>query len=74
MFFPILKKQSDYAVSCVSEFAARHGMTQKEAFRFLYKYGAIAFLKEDYEIEHTLSYDDVMDDMLAICQRNGGIL
>lgn len=74
MLFPIEKKQSDYAVSCVSEFAARHNITQKEAFQFLYKYGAIAFLKEDYEIEHTLSYDDVMDDMLAICQRNGGVL
>ena len=74
MIFPTSKKQSDYAVSCVTEFAGRHGMTQKEAFRFLYKHGAIAFLKEDYEIEHTLSYDDVMDDMLAICRQNGGVL
>lgn len=74
MLLPIPRKQSDYAVSCVSEFAARHNMTQKEAFRFLYKYGAIAFLKEDYDIEHTLSYDDVMDDMLTICQKNGGTL
>ncbi len=67
-------EKSDYTVTCVSEFAARHGMTQKEAFRFLYKYGAIAFVKENYEIEHTLSYDDVMDDMLTICQQNGGTL
>lgn len=66
--------KSDYTVTCVSEFAARHGMTQKEAFQFLYKYGAIAFVKENYEIEHTLSYDDVMDDMLTICQQNGGTL
>ncbi len=67
-------EKSDYTVTCVSEFAARHGMTQKEAFRFLYKYGAIAFVQEHYEIEHTLSYDDVMDDMLTICQQNGGTL
>lgn len=67
-------EKSDYTVTCVSEFAARHGMTQKEAFQFLYKYGAIAFVKENYEIEHTLSYDDVMDDMLTICQQNRGTL
>lgn len=74
MIQPTTNPKSDYAVSCVSEFAARHDITQKEAFRFLYKYGAIAFLKEDYEVEHTLSYDDVMEDMLAICRRNGGVL
>lgn len=74
MIQPITNPKANYAVSCVSEFAVRHGITQKEAFCFLYKYGAIAFLKEDYEVEHTLSYDDVMEDMLAICQRNGGVL
>lgn len=72
--YPLMNSQSDYAVSCVSEFALRHNLTQKEAFRFLYQYGAITFLKEDYEIEHTLSYDDVMDDMLSICRQNGGVL
>lgn len=62
----------NFAVACVSEFARMHGMNMKDAFRYLYDHQAIAFLKEHYDIEHTLSFDDVMEDMLIICRQNGG--
>ncbi|MBD5538276.1 MAG: DUF3791 domain-containing protein [Lachnospiraceae bacterium] len=68
------RKQINYAVACVSEFAHRHNLTMKEAFRFLFEYRAIEFLKENYDIEHTLSLDDALDDMRRICEKNGGIL
>ncbi|MCM1182236.1 MAG: DUF3791 domain-containing protein [Roseburia sp.] len=68
------RKQINYAVTCVSEFAYRHGMTMKEAFQFLFEYKAIEFLKENYDIEHTLSLEDAVDDMLMICEKNGGTL
>ena len=32
----------------------------------------IEFLKEFYDIERTLSFDDVMDDLATICRKNGG--
>ncbi len=69
-----LRKEINYAVACVNEFADRYNMTPQEAFRFLNKYKAIAFLKENYEIEHTLSLDDAIDDLFIICQNNGGTL
>ena len=50
-----LKKKINYTVACVSEFANKHEMTQQAAFQFLYEHKAIAFLKDCYEIEHTLS-------------------
>lgn len=68
------RKQINYTVACVSEFARKHGLNAKEAFRFLFQYRAIEFLKENYDIEHTLSLDDALDDMLMICERNGGVL
>ncbi len=68
------RKQINYAVSCVSEFAHKHHLTMKKAFQFLFEYKAIEFLKNHYEIEHTLSFDDVMDDMMMICEKNGGRL
>lgn len=68
------RKKINYTVVCVSEFARRHNLKMKEAFRFLFQYKAIEFLKENYDIEHTLSLDDALDDMLTICERNGGIL
>ncbi len=68
------RKQINYAVACVSEFAYRHNLSIKEAFQFLFEYKAIEFLKENYEIEHTLSFEDAIDDMLLICKKNGGTL
>ena len=69
-----LKKKINYTVACVSEFATKHEMTQQAAFQFLYDHKAIAFLKDCYEIEHTLSFDDAAEDMERICANNGGVL
>ncbi len=44
-------------------------MKIKAAFQFLYQYKAIQFIKENYEIEHTLSFEDVVEDMLLICEK-----
>ena len=30
------------------------------------------FLKEFYDVEHTLSFEEVLDDLTVICRRNGG--
>ena len=68
------RKQINYTVACVSEFAREHGMEVKEAFRFLFEYKSIEFLKENYDIEHTLPLDDVLVDLLMICKKNGGML
>ncbi len=68
------RKQINYTVACVSEFAHKHGLSLQEAFSFLFTYKAIEFIKDNYEIEHTLSFDDALDDMLMICEKNGGVL
>lgn len=68
------RKKINYAVACVSEFANQYCIKQKTAFKFLYQYKAIEFIKEYYDIEHTLSFDEVLEDMLLICQKNGGVL
>lgn len=68
------RKQINYVVACIGEFARKHNLTMKEAFRFLFEHRAIEFLKENYDIEHTLSFEDALDDMLMICQKNGGTL
>lgn len=70
----LLQKQINYLVACVSEFAHEFSMNTKDAFRYLYDYKAIAFLKENYDIEHTLSFYDVIEDMTTICRKNGGSL
>jgi len=64
----------NYMVVCINEFASRFNLSSKEAFEYLSNFNGIDFLKENYEIEHTLSIDDAIDDMVMICKNNGGYL
>lgn len=67
-----LKKKINYTVACVNEFADQHHLSSKEAFIYLYDHKGIAFLKENYDVEHTLSFDDAVEDLTIICRNNGG--
>lgn len=68
-----LKKKINYTVVCVNEFADRYHLSSKQAFVYLYDYKGIEFIKENYDIEHTLSFDDAIDDLTLICRSNGGV-
>ncbi|MBQ8823364.1 MAG: DUF3791 domain-containing protein [Lachnospiraceae bacterium] len=62
----------NYIVICISEFASRYKMHMRDAYIYLNRNKGIEFLKEFYDVEHTLSFDDVLDDLAAICRKNGG--
>lgn len=62
----------NYIVVCISEFANRHGIHMRDAYIYLSQNKGIEFLKEFYDVKHTLSFDDVMDNLAAICRKNGG--
>ncbi len=64
----------NYIVVCISEFASRFGLHTRDAYLFLNRNKGLDYLYEFYDVEHTLSFDDVMDDLLAICRKNGGVL
>ena len=52
-----LKKKINYTVVCVNEFA---------------NYKGIEFIKEHYDVEHTLSLDTAVEDLTMVCRNNGG--
>ena len=64
----------NWLVVCVNEFARQFSLDAKTAFKYLYNYGGINFLKEHYEAEHTLSFDEAVEDLQIICKNNGGEL
>ena len=66
------KNLIEYIVACISEFANYHALSLKESFNYLYKFKGISFLKEHYNIEHTLSIEDAVNDLTMICNKNGG--
>lgn len=66
------KEVIEYIVTAISEFAKRHFLTAKEASNYLLRFKGIDFLEQCYAAEHTLSVNDWVDDITAICKRNGG--
>ena len=68
------KERINYTVACVNEFARKHDLSAKEAFQYLFRFKGIAFLQENYEAEHTLSFDTVLEDLRILCRRNGGTI
>ena len=63
-----------YLNAVIRTFGNRFGMTVQQAFRYLYNFKGIRFLLEYYDVEHTLCIEDTVDDLITVCQKNGGEL
>lgn len=64
----------DYVMTAIIEFAKRHRLTIREASNYLNRFKGIDFLTEFYDVEHTLSFNDCVDDLTVVCRNNGGAL
>ena len=72
----VTKEQSNiinYTVICINDFAERFSLTTKMSYQFLSEFGGIDFLMQHYEVEHTLSLDEAIDDLELVCRKNGGV-
>lgn len=61
-------------MTAIIEFGRRHHLSIKEASNYLVRFKGINFLTEFYDVEHTLSFNDCVDDLTVVCQNNGGAL
>ena len=64
----------EYIVAVVSEFAFKHNLTDKQAFRYIKFHNGISFLEENYGIIHTLDFDEAVESVAMYCRRSGGNL
>lgn len=63
-----------YIVMSMGLFARRYNLTPKEACNYLSRFKGLQFTIDNYEAEHQLSLQECVDDMYAVCKRNGGEL
>ena len=68
------KQAMAYFVVCIRDFGETYGLTPKESHAYLERHKGLQFLIDCYEAEHTLSLEDAVADMAAVCKRNGGML
>ncbi len=68
------KYEIPFLTLCIRVFAERFGLNRQEAFRYLHEYKGLEFLIEFYDVEHLQSIEETIDDLIIICQKNGGAL
>ena len=56
------------------EFGRHFGLTLKQAFNYLNRFGAIKFVDDHYDYCHTQSFQSMVRDMAEYCHRKGGAL
>nr|WP_044656341.1 helix-turn-helix domain-containing protein [Bacteroides acidifaciens] len=74
---PVPSVSSDvihYIVMSLGMFARQYKLTKKEACNYLARFKGLEFSINNYEAEHQLSLQDCVDDMAAICRKNGGTI
>lgn len=69
-----IKNKVEYIIAVISEFASAHSLTTPQAYRYLERFKGIDFVNRFYDVEHTLPFEDVIDDLTAYCHRKGGRL
>lgn len=69
-----VKDKVEYIIAIISEFAVAHSLTTIQAYRYLERFQGLDFVDRFYGVNHTLSFEDVVEDLTAYCHRKGGAL
>lgn len=64
----------EYIIALVNEFAKRYGLSDRQAYRYIRVHNGVAFIEQNYDIIHTLDFDDAVDSVVNYCRRSGGEL
>ena len=64
--------QIEYLVTCIGAFAEKYNLAIPQAYSYLKRFTGIDFLIECYDIEHTLSIENAVEDLQQLCYNHGG--
>lgn len=62
----------EYIIAFISEFADKFGMTEPQAFNYIQQNKGISFIEKHYNVIHTLSFADAVENVALYCRRMGG--
>lgn len=65
---------AEYIVWLISDFANKYSLNNVQAYDYLSKYKAIPFIEDYYDVLHTFSLENAVEDVAKFCRRKGGTL
>lgn len=66
--------QLKFTIALIAEFAKKFDISKKQAYNYLRRFKGLDYLKDFYDVLHTLSFEEAIHDISIICFRNGGKL
>lgn len=66
------EQRQQMLLSSIEWFAAEKGISLSRAYKFLAMYKGLDFLSQNYRYEQTLPKSVILDDIVTVCERNGG--
>ena len=70
----MLKDRVEYIVALIAEFAKHFGITNQESAQYLGRFHAFDLCEKHYNIMHTLSFAENVNNLAIYCRRQGGEL
>ncbi len=67
-----IKDKVAYIIAVIIEFASAHSLSNAQAYRYLERFKGLDFLNRFYNVEHTIPFEDVVEDLTTYCHRKGG--
>lgn len=67
-------KTAIFQMGVVYHFSKEKGLTLSRAFNYLKTFKGLDYLNRFREIEQTLSYPDIVNNLSRVCSNNGGAL
>lgn len=64
----------NYFVALITEFASSHHISTMQAYEYLKNYKGLDFVDKYYDVEHTFSFENTVEDLTSYCKRMGGSL
>lgn len=68
------KDKVEYIIAIISDFANIHSLTTMQAYRYLERFQGLDFIDKYYNVEHTFSFENTIEDLTHYCYQKGGAL
>lgn len=64
----------EYTIMLVKLFANQYQLTPVQAYRYISRFDGMAFIERNYNVMHTLSFQDMIQSLTDYCHKKGGRL
>lgn len=69
-----VRSKVEFFVALVNEFVKAYSLTDKQAYRYISRYGGVELVNRHYGIMHTLDFSECVENLATYCHRQGGAL